>query len=722
MIRRLSALTLLLAAAATTLSACSPNQEGLETQGVDEEDPDAPVPDPETTTPDKAKAVLELVPMDLWGQPLPADGASLTVGDAIAVDGFSPGRIYLDSAGTFVVKLAAPHHEELEVRVDFDGTESLRAAVLDSVALGHGAAMTHAVETIEGREVVVHRVFLGLRHRWFSAQGRPARRGNRVDVFLDGERAWKSVHADMKAATSQVLAASWWWESDFELVRDPATHMDLTPSARWQNTMLGTLESNSAIVRVMVGQFWGQDGILSGVNVDDDLLAYADQAGDGIEYMGQANETEGTFFFEVAPFSFVDRLASRPDLAGAEFDAGEHPIESTVPSREVDLTEWPIDLEIQAASYHQKFSVIDHEVTYIGGMNVKAADWDSSAHHVFDARRMGFDATAAEREAVFFKEADSETGPRKDYFVRVEGPSAQDAADIFKRRWDHTRELGVEYSENASSFEVERNIAPRSGGAQVQVTATLPEPFWEHAIAETWFNAVRNAERFILIEDQYFRIPMLNDAIVERMEQMPDLELVVITKPVNEWVDPGCAQTYLADELFKSTFPGRYTTLRLRAFDTVETWGFDETESRFLDIDVHSKVLIVDDVFASIGSANKNNRGIVYEGELNVAIVDEAQVTALRREMLANLLPGWSPTDAAPEWVSDLRAAALQNDAVYAAWEDEGGDISLDGAALPSSFNPRGFVYSLDFGVLSDCLLESVGPDMTGETGATIDP
>jgi hypothetical protein len=90
--------------------------------------------------------------------------------------------------------------------------------------------------------------------------------------------------------------------------------------------------------------------------------------------------------------------------------------------------------------------------------------------------------------------------------------------------------------------------------------------------------------------------------------------------------------------------------------------------------------------------------------------------------MLANLLPGWAPTDAAPEWIADLRAAAQQNDAVFAAWEDEGGDISLDGAPLPSSFNPRGFVYTLDFGVLSDCLLESVGPDMTGETGATIDP
>ena len=101
------------------------------------------------------------------------------------------------------------------------------------------------------------------------------------------------------------------------------------------------------------------------------------------------------------------------------------------------------------------------------------------------------------------------------------------------------------------------------------------------------------------------------------MAQVPDLRLIVITKPINEWTDPGCAQTYIANAEFESAFPNRYLLLQLRAYDTHVTWGIDETDAVFADMDTHSKMLIVDDKFMSVGSANKNNRGMVYEGELN---------------------------------------------------------------------------------------------------------
>ncbi len=153
--------------------------------------------------------------------------------------------------------------------------------------------------------------------------------------------------------------------------------------------------------------------------------------------------------------------------------------------------------------------------------------------------------------------------------------------------------------------------------------------------------------------------------------------------------------------------------LQLRSFAAVVTWGIDETEARFVDMDVHSKVLLVDDVFVSIGSANKNNRGIVYEGELNVALVGDKTVRPLRRRIFQNLMPGAPPTDDVAEWWSQLSDAAAYNDWVRANWEYEGDDINLNGAPGPEDFVPWGFVYSLDFGTLDDCLMESVGPDMT---------
>lgn len=502
-------------------------------------------------------------------------------------------------------------------------------------------------------------------------------------------------------------------ESNFELIRG-ANHATLDQAARWENTILGVLESRPAHKRVLVGQFWGQDGILSSMTYDDELTAYAEVPNDDFEFMGMANETEGVFMFEPTPFSFGERVRDgHTETASRDFES-EPEIESNVPSRQIDLTKWPVEVEVQHASYHQKFMVVDNDVAFVGGMNFRRVDWDTNEHKVFDHRRMLFDATPAERQAVIDKEELPDNGPRKDYMVRLHGPAAQDVADVFQIRWAKQLADGVEYADNSTPFTVERNIAP-AGDHQVQVTATLPQPFWEHAIAETWFNAVAMAEDYIYIEDQYFRVPMLNDVIKARMQAVPNLRLIVITKPVSEWTDPGCAWTHQSHELFKSAFPDRYMMLQLRAFDTVETWGINETESRYQDMDVHSKILIVDDKFMSVGSCNKNNRGIVYEGELNVAVLDPAWVRDARHRIFSNMLPADTPqSDDVATWWEQFEQAAAWNDQVYANWEDEGFDISLDGSPLPAKYTPDGFVHSLDFGTLSDCLLESVGPDMVG--------
>ena len=352
-------------------------------------------------------------------------------------------------------------------------------------------------------------------------------------------------------------------------------------------------------------------------------------------------------------------------------------------------------------------------------MNLRRSDWDTEEHLVFEPRRMLFDSTTEERVAVVNREELPDLPPRKDYMLMIEGPSAQDAADAFHRRWEYlintvpSQDEPIPYQDNATDFEVNRAIAPVADGVQAQVTTTMPAPFSEYSIAESWFNAVRNANDYIYIEDQYFRIPMLVDAIAQRMDEVPDLRLIVITQSVSEWTDPGCAWTYLTHQEVSSRFPDRYMLLTLRAFDYVETWGINETESRFVDMNIHSKMLIVDDIFMSVGSANKNNRGAVYEGEMNVAVVDSVWVAEERRRILANMLPAdVTPADDINEWWNQLYDAATWNEGVYRAWEADGFDISLDGAPVPVEYIPEGFLYPLEFGHPEDCLIESVGPDM----------
>lgn len=673
---------------------------------IDQEDPPA--------------ALLEIYVLDIWAQPLPAEGVVLEVSledSVIPTTGFPVATAGLRDAGTYEIVLTSPHHVPLEVYLQFDGSSTHDGASLfpTSGSVGHGISLSHDEWTLlEGGQLPRHTLFLGQRHQWFSAQGRPARRGNHIELLMDGEEAWTSVHDDLLDATDLIMVSTWWWESTFELIRDEDDHMYSTQEERRQNTILSLLEDSVATKRVLVGQFLDQDGLLTWMTSDLGLRAHGDDPSDDFEFMGQANESSGEFWFEVAPFMFDERLwAAFPEIVDRDFEA-ELPIESEVTPHRVDLTDWPIDIDIQHASYHQKFFVLDTDLAYVGGMNLRRVDWDTRDHYVFEERRMLFDATTEDRVAVAAREMLPDNGPRKDYMVRVEGPSAQDVADVFHNRWAEVLALGVDYSENASDFSVGRDIEPRAGGVQAQVTATLPEPFWEHAIAETWFNAVGMAEQYIFIEDQYFRIPLLADAIIDRMNAVPDLRLIVVTKPVSEWTDPGCEWTYRTTMELGALFPGRFALYQLRAFDyELQDLGPDETRGYFEDIDVHSKMLIVDDLFLSVGSANKNNRGIIYEGELNVAILDPEWVRLARRRIFQNILPpGALETDTVDTFWEQFVEAAAWNQFVWENWDAEGFDINLDSAPLPDSYRPEGLVYPLDFGIPSDCAIEGMGEDM----------
>ncbi|MFQ5554221.1 MAG: phosphatidylserine/phosphatidylglycerophosphate/cardiolipin synthase family protein [Acidimicrobiia bacterium] len=685
------------------LTACRSESSSFPFDG----DSDDPVLPPDRSAP----VVMELIALDIWAQPLPQDEAELLVtrdGREQPAAGWPEATLPLLEAGRYQVTLSAPGYETMSLDVGYDGRVNAEAVDVrrGEGAKGSGLLVAHAMRDVDGRSVQVHSIYMGLRHAWFSAQGRPARSGNDVTLLMDGEEAWEAVDADLRRAVDRVEWASWWWQSDFELVRDEAGS---TPDERRANTIISILDASPAEKRILMNRFLAASVDL--IARDDALHERGATPGDGFEFLPQLNPTKGAFTFEVGEFSFLERLVmARPELAGASFD-GDVPIASTVPPHEVSLDLGGFD--VQAASYHQKFGVIDGRVAYIGGMNTKDVDWDTSDHLVFDPQRMRLGAPEPQREAVANREADPDFGPRKDYMVRIEGPAVQDAEDVFHLRWVHQIEAGATYAENASDFTVSRDQPPIPGGVHAQVTATMPAPFNEFAIAETWFNAVGQAEDYIFIEDQYFRIPMLLDAILARMADVPDLELVVITQPVNRWTDPGCVWSYRGYQEVRSAFPDRLSFYQLRSFDYVFDAAFiDEHKARFVDMATHSKLLVVDDVFLSVGSANKNNRGIVYEGELNLAVHDAEWVKDAMRRVLAAVLPKGTDVDpGSAGWVRQLAEAAAANDAVYEAWAGSGFQVRARTADLSEDLVPHGFLYGLEFGDPADCLLAGVGPD-----------
>jgi hypothetical protein len=660
---------------------------------------------------------LEIYALDIWGGSLEPWGPALTIqhnGNPVTPT-FPVTTVETGEAGTMTIHLETAGFLPMDVTLGYDGTNSAAAfAVTDFPnEAGHGLSLSR--DQVDG--TWTHVLYLGQRHEWFSAVGSPARRGNNLRFLMDGEEAWQAVGAELQSAYSSVILGTWWWESDFELFRgDSVEDIYYTSEQRQANTVMAILDSLPSVYkRVIVNQFVSQDGILEDFNVDDALLAKGSGTGDNFEYMGQVNPTAGVFDFQMEMFQFRDRVQARwPEAAAATFD-DELSIVSPVPGHAVDIT-LPLGVEgISVASYHQKFTVIDGTTAFVGGMNVKATDWDTNGHIVYDPRRMVFEATTSEREEVLAREADPDTGPRKDLMMFIDGPIVEDVAEVFKVRWDYLIGEGVRFAENASTFDIVTDLPGYADGVDAQLTVTMPQPFWRHSIAETWFQAIRNARSYIYIEDQYFRAPMLNDLILQRLTEEPGLVLIVVTKPVSEWTDPGCWWTHITDTLFEEAFPGRYLPYQLRSFDYVDVgWGWDETESRFVDMDTHTKVLIVDDVFLSVGSCNHNNRGLVYEGEMNVAVHDYGFVREARRRLFSNILSVYyTDSEDAAVMADDFQQAAAWNQSVWGNWEAEAWDISLDGAPLPDEYNPRGFLYPLEFRQPEDCLLENISEDLT---------
>jgi phosphatidylserine/phosphatidylglycerophosphate/cardiolipin synthase-like enzyme len=144
-----------------------------------------------------------------------------------------------------------------------------------------------------------------------------------------------------------------------------------------------------------------------------------------------------------------------------------------------------------------------------------------------------------------------------------------------------------------------------------------------------------------------------------------------------------------------------------------EGWFFDGLALYFEPIDTHSKLRLVDDMYLSVGSCNFNNRGYLYEGELNVEVLDQGFATDARREIFSNLVgPDWAHevSDDAVANLELLATVAASNQAHRDWWLENLDSVDADTMehAL-DAHTPSGFVYPLEF---SSEYWWDVGPDL----------
>ena len=641
--------------------------------------------------------------VDVWGEPVEGPSVRSVPGEDLVPAQGPPVCVLPDREFPLTLHASAEDPDLIPASL------LVRGGLAPSAVLEEGAGYATLAWADEEHAPERRHLFVGLDHRWYAASGRPPRAGCSAELLMDGEQYWSRVHGELLEARQEVLISTWWWQSQFELVR-PAGHVSMTPEQRDANTSLGLLQAMPAVERRVLVSWFGGSTALGGAYLNNDpaLRAHARTPDDGFEVLIQANPSQVPLYGEYPRppvlIPLAERLARRPEHRNLRFDG---PLATRADGLSV----------VDAASYHQKFLLIDRRVAFVSGMNVKSADWDSSEHRVYDARRMKFQTANPERWAVDDREALPDLPPRKDYGVRLQGPVVADVLDVFAARWAEGRAAGAAFAEHSTALPAGPTpVLDAAGPYTVQLQATLPAPFYETSILESHLKALGQAQDYIFIEDQYFRAPVLHEAMVASMDAHPELRLVVVTPDV-ALADGGKKYTIEADQLFRRRYPDRYLLLELYSHDVrfgPETPGADGTDGgrpHFVPINLHSKMMLVDDRYVSVGSANKNNRGYLYEAELNVSLHEPAFVAEARARIMANLLgPGSEKVAGGPFAVTfeHLRRRAEANAAARQAWRDLDAPPTRAELGEHPEWTPRGFVYPL---VLSDEYLLEVGPD-----------
>jgi phosphatidylserine/phosphatidylglycerophosphate/cardiolipin synthase-like enzyme len=165
----------------------------------------------------------------------------------------------------------------------------------------------------------------------------------------------------------------------------------------------------------------------------------------------------------------------------------------------------------------------------------------------------------------------------------------------------------------------------------------MPAPFQERGILDVHLRALEAARQLIYIEDQYFRSTHISDAIADAVRRWPGLRVVVVTleSQANNWLSGGWTRESY------DRIAGRMTDFELYVLRVARPAGDRSPSAQ--EIDNHAKLMVVDDLFLTVGSCNINDRGFEFEGEINIAITDPKLVKAARLDIWREHPNQWHP-------------------------------------------------------------------------------
>lgn len=224
---------------------------------------------------------------------------------------------------------------------------------------------------------------------------------------------------------------------------------------------------------------------------------------------------------------------------------------------------------------HRKILVVDGETAFVGGLNF------------------------ADR----YQDGVPGIGPWRDTHLKVIGGGATALQIIFMADWYFVSKEILKGEEYFRPFE--------SGtGKLVQMTASGPDSDWE-SIGQAYFAAIASATDYVYISTPYL---MPTDDIVTALKTsaLGGIDVRIIVPGLSDAITPKWGTNSYIEELLEAG-------VKIYFYKA----GF-----------THSKVIIADGVFSSVGTANLDFRSLETNFEVNAMVYDEETAGILASQFL----------------------------------------------------------------------------------------
>ncbi len=264
------------------------------------------------------------------------------------------------------------------------------------------------------------------------------------------------------------------------------------------------------------------------------------------------------------------------------------------------------------ACHHQKIVVVDDRVAFAGGLDVTLGRWDTPEHQPDDLRRCDIDNVVPQ--------------PYHDVQMAVSGEVAVALGDLARQRWHKATEERLDPPENGSDIDPwPEDLVADVENVMVGISRTYPAYNDQPEVREVEriiLDSIRAAEKMIYIENQYFTSQKVINVLIERLQENNGPEIVlVLPEHTDGWLSQLSMDVLRERSLKQLQQADQQQRLR--------TYYPDRPGLGKSCINVHSKVIIIDNELARVGSSNLNNRSMGIDTECDLIMEARGEAAVL---------------------------------------------------------------------------------------------